>query len=154
LPALLFGAGSVLFGELRSRSTRIRSKTRPPYLLMAVAMSMGALMAVVPFAPHPQACVMIASVAMAGAGGLYTLATNDMLSQAPPGKVAPTSSFTTLTQSLIYIIVSPVIGRVVEVQGSYRWILIGAGLWVLPGCLYWFFQTWRSEPPPPTPAIR
>jgi ACS family hexuronate transporter-like MFS transporter len=154
LPALLFGGGSLLFGELRSRSTRIRSKTRPPYFLMALAMSMGALMAVVPFAPHPQACVIIASVAMAGAGGLYTLATNDMLSQAPPGKVAPTSSFTTLTQSLIYIIISPIIGRVVEVQGSYRWILIGAGLWVLPGCLYWFFQTWRSEPPAPTPAIR
>jgi ACS family hexuronate transporter-like MFS transporter len=145
LPALLFGAGSLIFGELRSRSARIRSMTQPPYVLMALAMFMSSLMAVVPSAHDPQTCVLIASVAMAGAGGLYTLATNDMLSQAPAGKVASTSSFTTLTQSLIYIVVSPVIGRVVEVLGSYRWVMIGAGLWAFPGCLYWFFQAWRSS---------
>jgi hypothetical protein len=155
LPALLFGAGSLIFGELRSRSARIRSKTRPPYVLMAVAMFMSGLLAVVPFANGPQACVIIASVAMAGAGGLYTLATNDMLSQAPTGKVAPPSSFTPLTQSLIYIVVSPVIGRVVEVFGSYHWIMIGAGLWAFPGCLYWFFQAWSSSrASAPAPAIR
>jgi ACS family hexuronate transporter-like MFS transporter len=155
LPALLFGAGSLIFGELRSRSAKVRSKTRPPFLLMAVAMLMSALMAAVPFAQGPQTCVLIASLAMGGAGGLYTLATNDMLSQAPAGKVASTSSFTTLTQSLIYIVVSPLIGRVVEVFGSYRWIMIGAGLWVFPGCLYWFFQVWStSRPSEPTPAIR
>jgi MFS family permease len=145
LPALLFGAGSLIFGELRARSARSRSMARPPFLLMAVAMFMSALMAVVPSAHDPWTCVLIASVAMAGAGGLYTLATNDMLSQAPTGKVAPTSSFTTLTQSLIYIVVSPVVGRVVEVSGSYRWIMIGAGLWAFPGCLYWFFHAWRTR---------
>jgi ACS family hexuronate transporter-like MFS transporter len=155
LPALLFGAGSLIFGELRSRSARIRSKTRPAYLLMAVAMCLSALLAVVPFAHDPESCVIIASLAMAGAGGLYTLATNDMLSQAPAGKVAPTSSFTTLTQSLIYIVVSPIIGRVVEVSGSYRWIMIAAGLWAFPGCLYWFAQVWwTSRSSEPAPAIR
>jgi MFS transporter, ACS family, hexuronate transporter len=155
LPALLFGAGSLIFGELRSRSTRIRSKTRPPFVLMAVAMVMSALMAVVPFGRDPETCVLIASFAMAGAGGLYTLATNDMLSQAPTGKVAPTSSFTTLTQSLIYIVISPVIGRVVEVFGTYRWVMIVAGLWAVPGCLYWFFQAWRSSgSSEPTPVIQ
>jgi MFS transporter, ACS family, hexuronate transporter len=155
LPALLFGAGSLIFGELRSRSAKVRSKTRPPFFLMAVAMFMSALMAVVPFAGDPQTCVLIASVAMAGAGGLYTLATNDMLSQAPAEKVASTSSFTTLTQSLIYIVISPVIGRVVEISGSYRSIMIAAGLWAFPGCLYWFAQTWwTSRQPEPTPAIR
>ncbi len=154
LPALLFGAGSLIFGELRSRSARIRSKTRPAYLLMVVAMFMSALMAVVPFAHDPKTCVVIASLAMAGAGGLYTLATNDMLSQAPTGKVAPTSSFTTLTQSLIYIVVSPIIGRVVEVFGSYRWIMIAAGLWAFPGCLCWFAQVWWSSRAEPAPAIR
>jgi ACS family hexuronate transporter-like MFS transporter len=145
LPALLFGAGSLIFGELRSRSARNRSMTQPPFGLMALAMFMSSLLAVVPSAHTPQACVLIASVAMAGAGGLYTLATNDMLSQAPAGKVAPTSSFTTLTQSLIYIVVSPVIGRVVEVFGSYKWVMIGAGLWAFPGCLYWFVHAWRSS---------
>jgi hypothetical protein len=122
---------------------------------MALAMFMAALMAVVPSAHDPQTCVLLASLAMAGAGGLYTLATNDMLSQAPTGKVASTSSFTTLTQSLIYIIVSPVIGRMVEVFGSYRWVMIGAGLWAFPGCLYWFVQAWwSSRSSAPAPAIR
>jgi hypothetical protein len=119
--------------------------TQPPFALMALAMFMSSLLAIVPSAHTPQTCVLIASVAMAGAGGLYTLATNDMLSQAPTGKVAPTSSFTTLTQSLIYIVVSPVIGRVVEVFGSYKWVMIGAGLWAFPGCMYWFFQAWRTS---------
>jgi ACS family hexuronate transporter-like MFS transporter len=145
LPALLFGTGSMVFGELRARSSAVRSKTRPPYALMFAAMIMAALMALVPTARAPQTCVLIASVAMAGAGGLYTLATNDRLSQAPTGKVAPTSSFTTLTQSLVYIVISPVIGRVVEITGTYRWIMVAAGLWVIPGCLYWFFQAWWSE---------
>ena len=155
LPALFFGAGSIIFGELRSRSARSRSKTRPPYALMALAMLMSALVAAVPSAHAPQTCVFIASLSMAGAGGLYTLATNDMLSQAPAGKVAPTSSFTTLTQSLIYIIISPIIGKVVEVFGSYRWVMIAAGLWTFPGCLYWFFQAWRSSrTSEPKPAIR
>jgi predicted MFS family arabinose efflux permease len=156
MPALLFGAGSMIFGELRARSARTRSKTRPPYALMALAMLMSGLMALVPSARGPQACVLIASMAMAGAGGLYTLATNDMLSQAPAGKVAPTSSFTTLTQSLVYIVIGPIIGRVVEVFGSYRWVMIGAGLWAVPGCIYWFAQAWWSsrEPVPQRPAVR
>ena len=156
MPALLFGAGSMIFGELRARSARTRSNTRPPFALMALAMLMSGLMAVVPSAHDPQTCVLIASLAMAGAGGLYTLATNDMLSQAPAGKVAPTSSFTTLTQSLIYIVIGPIIGRVVEVFGSYRWVMIAAGLWVFPGCLYWFAQVWWTsrETEPQKPAVR
>jgi MFS family permease len=155
LPALLFGAGSLIFGELRARSAMSRSHSRPPYLLMTIAMFMSALLAAVPFAHRPETCVLIASLAMAGAGGLYTLATNDMLSHAPTGKVAPTSSFTTLTQSLIYIVVSPIIGRVVELFGNYRWIMIGAGLWAFPGCLYWFIQAWwSSRAAEPRPAIR
>ena len=145
MPALLFGTGSMIFGELRARSARTRSNARPAKRLMALAMAMSALIAVVPSAQDPQTCVLIASVAMAGAGGLYTLATNDMLSQAPTGKVASTSSFTTLTQSLMYIVIGPVIGRFVEIAGSYHWVMIAAGMWVFPGCLYWFAQVWWTS---------
>ncbi len=42
-----------------------------------------------------------------------------------------------MTQSFVYIVVSPIIGKVVELSGHYRWVLVGAGLWVVPGCLFW-----------------
>jgi MFS transporter, ACS family, hexuronate transporter len=152
LPALFFGAGSLLFGELRARSTRSRSMARPPYGLMIAAMLLAALMAAVPLARGPWACVLTVSIAMAGAGGLYTLATNDMLAQAPRGKVAPTSGFTTLTQSLVYILVNPVIGQAVQGFGSYRWVMIGAGIWVLPGCIYWLVHAALTTKPRLAPA--
>jgi predicted MFS family arabinose efflux permease len=137
LPALLFGSGSMLFGELRSRTVRSRAHQRPPRALMAVAATLGSLMAAVPFAHGPLMCVVICSIAMCGAGGLYTLATSDMLAFAPRGSVPVTTGLTTLTQSLVYIIVSPIIGKIVELSGDYRWVMVGAGLWVLPGSLFW-----------------
>ena len=104
---------------------------------MLIAMALAMLMAAVPLAHHPVTCVVIASLAMCGAGGLYTLATSDMLAFAPRGSVPATTGLTTFTQSLVYIIVSPIIGKMVELSGNYRGVLIGAGLWVLPGCVFW-----------------
>jgi ACS family hexuronate transporter-like MFS transporter len=140
LPALLFGSGSMLFGELRSRSVRTRANVRPPRALMAIATALALLMAAVPFGRGPLMCVLICSLAMCGAGGLYTLATSDMLAFAPRGSVPATTGLTTLTQSLVYIIVSPILGKVVELSGNYRWVMMGAGLWVLPGCLFWLLH--------------
>ncbi len=96
-----------------------------------------AMIAAVPFAHGPEACVLMGSVAMAGAGGLYTLATNDMLAQTPRQAVPSTAGFTMVTQSLVYIMASPIIGKSVESYGNYNWVMIGAGLWVLPGALCW-----------------
>jgi hypothetical protein len=137
LPALLFGSGSLLFGELRARSAKSRAHARPPRFLVAMAALLATLMAAVPFAHGPHACVLLVSIAMTGAGGLYTLATSDMLAKAPRGAVPATAGFTTLTQSLIYILVSPIIGKSVEHFGNYTWVMVGAGLWVVPGCAYW-----------------
>jgi len=137
LPALLFGSGSILFGELRSRTVRSRAHRRPPRVLMMIATALALLMAAVPYAHGPVTCILISSLAMCGAGGLYTLATSDMLAFAPRGSVPATTGLTTLTQSLVYIIVSPIIGKVVELSGNYRWVMVGAGLWVLPGSLFW-----------------
>lgn len=154
LPALLFGSGSLVFGELRGRSARTRAQAPPPRALIAVAMVMTSLIALVPLARHPGSCIAIASVAMAGAGGLYTLATSDMLTQAPRGTVPATTGITTLTQSLVYIAINPMIGKVVQHFGNYMWVMIGAGLWVIPGCVYWLIHASRHLPPaalPPRP---
>jgi len=137
LPALLFGTGSLVFGEFRARSARTRAHTRPPRALVLTAGVLATLMALVPLVHGPWPCVMIASLAMGGAGGLYTLATTDMLALAPRGSVPATTGLTTLMQSLVYIIVSPIIGKMVETFGDYRWVMVGAGTWVIPGCLIW-----------------
>jgi hypothetical protein len=84
-------------------------------------------------------------MAMAGAGGLYSLATSDMLAHAGRGTIPATTALTTFTQSLVYITVSPIIGNVVVTHGSYDWVLIGAGLWVLPGCAYWLFAASKDS---------
>ncbi len=139
LPALVFGGGSVLFGELRARTAQSR-KARPPRLLLGLATLLGLLMATVPLAHGPGSCVLLASLAMGGAGGLYTLATADMLAHAPRGTVPIVSGFTTLTQSVVYIAINPIIGKLVEHFGNYHWVMVGAGLWLVPGCAYWLIH--------------
>jgi predicted MFS family arabinose efflux permease len=141
LPALLSGVGALLFGEMRARSARSRSRARPPRRLVALAMLLCALIALVPVARGPQLCILIASTAMLGAGGLYTLATSDMLAHTPRQAAAATTAFTTVTQSLIYVIASPIIGWSVEHFGNFNWIMIGAGIWVLPCSMCWLADT-------------
>jgi hypothetical protein len=80
---------------------------------------------------------------MMGAGGLYTLATSDLLSHTRAGTVPVATGLTTLTQSLSYIVVSPIIGKTVEHFGDYDWVMIGAGLWVIPGAAFWLAHTAR-----------
>jgi hypothetical protein len=137
LPALAYGCGSLLFGELRARSARTRAGARPPRSLVLVAMLLAGVIALVPSVRGPGACMLMASTAMLGAGGLYTLAASDMLAHAPRRLVPSLASFTTITQSIVYIVLSPIIGKMVEVLGSYTWVMLGAGLWVLPGSLFW-----------------
>ena len=145
LPALMFGLGSMGFGELRARSTRTRASTRPPRGLVAAAGLLCTLFAVVPFMNGPWPCILIASLSMAGAGGLYSLATSDMLAHAGRGTIPATTGLTTFTQSLVYILVSPIIGNVVVRSGSYDWVMIGAGLWAIPGCLYWLIAASKDR---------
>jgi MFS family permease len=148
LPALLFGLGSVLFGELRARSARSRANARPPRRLVTTAAVLASLMATIPLVHGPLLCVAIASLAMAGAGGLYTLATSDMLAHAPRGTVPAMTGFTTLTQSLVYIVINPIIGKTVQLFGNYDWVMIGAGLWAIPGCIYWLWHASLDHAPP------
>jgi hypothetical protein len=145
LPALMFGLGSIGFGELRSRTSRTRASSRPARALVAIAGLMSTLMAAVPFAHGAWPCILIASLAMAGAGGLYSLATTDMLAHAGRGTIPATTGLTTFTQSLVYITVSPIIGKMVVSFGSYQWVMVGAGLWVIPGCVYWLVVTSRDR---------
>ncbi len=140
LPALAYGCGSLLFGELRARSARTRASARPPRPLVLMAMLLAGTIALVPSAHGAGLCIVIASTGMFGAGGMYTLAASDMLAHAPRRLVPSLASLTTITQSIVYIVLSPVIGKLVEHFGSYTWVMVGAGLWVLPGSLFWLLD--------------
>jgi predicted MFS family arabinose efflux permease len=143
LPALFFGSSSLLFGELRARAARTRAKARPPRLLVSVAALLGSSLALVPLVRDAYLCVLVASVAMMGAGGLYTLATSDLLAHTRAGTVPVATGLTTLTQCLAYVVVSPIIGRAVEQFRSYDAVMIGAGLWIVPGCTFWLVHASR-----------
>jgi MFS family permease len=141
LPPIFFGASSLAFGELRARTARTRRNTRPPRLLMSIAALFAVSIAAVPLAGNVGLAVLLASVAMAGSGGLYTLATSDILTHTRAGTVPVAVGLTTLTQSIVYIIVSPVIGRAVQLFGNYDWVMRGAGLCILPGVAYWLARS-------------
>jgi ACS family hexuronate transporter-like MFS transporter len=140
MPALMFGLGSLGYGELRARSTKTRATARPPKELVAQAACLCMTMSLVPLMDGPKACIIVASTAMLGAGGLYTLATSDMLAHTPRPMVASTAGITTFAQSLVYIIASPIFGKCIQVSGHYDWVMIGAGLWVLPWTCYWLID--------------
>jgi ACS family hexuronate transporter-like MFS transporter len=152
LPPVIFGSSSLLFGEFRARSARTRARTRPPRLLMSVAALLAVSFAAVPLAHGPRLCVFIASLAMAGSGGLYTLATSDMLVHARAGTIPVATGLTTLTQSIVYIIVSPLIGAIVQHFGNYQWVMVGAGLGILPGYAYWFAHASERSGPSLSPT--
>ena len=88
---------------------------------------------------------------MMGVGGLYTLATSDLLAHTRAGTVPVASGLTTLTQCFAYVVVSPIIGRAVEHFHDYDAVMIGAGLWVLPGSLFWLVHASRRGRPPTAP---
>lgn len=140
LPAAMFGAGSLVFGELRARSTRLRLTVRPPRRLVICATLLGSLIALAPASNSPVLGVVFGSIAMMGAGGLYTLATSDMLAHAPREAVAAITGLTTVTQSVVYIVASPIIGRIVQDFGNYDRVMIAAGVWVFPCALIWLAE--------------
>lgn len=149
MPALFSGWGSVLFGELIARRAPTRDEYRPPRLLLVVATVLASTIVLVPAAEPsgPWPCIVLASLAMAGAGGLYTVATSDMLVRAPRGTVAMTTGFTALTQCLVYMVANPLIGTSVQTFGNYRLALVTVGVCVLPGSIYWLMDATRRTAP-------
>jgi MFS transporter, ACS family, hexuronate transporter len=60
-----------------------------------------------------------------------------MLARVPRNAVSTAGGLIAAAQSLAYVVASPLIGRAVDALGSYTWIFIAVGLWVLPGCVAW-----------------
>jgi predicted MFS family arabinose efflux permease len=140
LPATMFGAGSLVFGELRARSARLRTNARPPRRLVILATVLACIIASAPASRSPTLSVLLGSISMMGAGGLYTLGTSDMLAHTPRDAVAAITGLTTVTQSVVYILASPIVGRIVEQFGNYEGVMVTAGVWVFPCVLVWLAE--------------
>jgi ACS family hexuronate transporter-like MFS transporter len=137
LPPLMFDASAVLFGDLASRWKHAQK------LLYAIAIPMGASLALLPYAPSPWLAVVIIGVAMAGNGAVYTLTTADMLHRVPAANVSTMSGIVAGAQSLALIISNPLIGWSVKTHGDYDIVAWTIGLWVIPGCLVWLL--WKPR---------
>jgi hypothetical protein len=144
LPPLIFDAGAILFGHQASRA-RARGAEGVPRGLLALAALVTLAGALIPFAGGVWPTVVTMSVAMAGGGGLYALATADMLARVPPKVVSSAGGICAAAQSIAHIIANPLIGRSVKAWGSYTPILIILSAWVIPGVVAWLL--WRPPPP-------
>jgi MFS transporter, ACS family, hexuronate transporter len=139
LPPLMFDAGAIVFGDLAARRRRI-SDARP-LVLFAVAMALAAGLCALPHAATPWQTMAIAGVALAGAGGLYTLITANLLANVARDRVSFAGGVMAGAQSLMLIILHPLIGWWVNTHHDYTMVSISVGLWVLPGSLAWML--WR-----------
>lgn len=144
LPPLLFDFGSIFFGDQASRRLRrVADPSSPARGLMAASIALGCVLALAPLGGSPWGAMLLAGVSMAGGGGMYALATADMMARVPPGAISAAGGITAAAQSVTHILVNPLLGRFLDHGGTYSQIQIALGLWVIPGGVLWIL--W---PPP------
>jgi len=122
--------GAIVFGDLFAR-------TRRPRMLAVIAMLMAMCSALVPFTDTPWTSIAVGSIMIAGGGALYTVVTADVMTRVPPDSVSVVGGLIAAGQSLAIIIVSPIVGSLVETYQSYDVVLWGIAVWIVPGMLVW-----------------
>ena len=133
---VFFDAGAILFGHAASRALA-RGEPGVPRRLVAFAAVLTMASFVAPFAGGPLPTLLLASVSLAGGGGLFALATTEMMARVPSSQVSAAGGITAAAQSLAYIVASPLIGRSVQASGSYTSSFLALAAWVIPGCVGW-----------------
>jgi predicted MFS family arabinose efflux permease len=135
--ALLYDAGALLFGDLASRRARARGDGSPPRLLFALGtLLLGSGMAILSVAHTPAAALAGMAVGAAGRGAVVTLAISDTLARVPQQAVAAGAGVIASVQSLCAIVVSPLIGAVVQHHG-YGGVVLALGAWVVSLAAAW-----------------
>jgi predicted MFS family arabinose efflux permease len=131
VPPLLFGIGAVGFGVWASRREARSTRTTHAGLFTFAAL-LASVLALAPLSPSPAVAMAVFGAAAAGGGGIYVLATADMLSRVPLGKTSTAGGMTAAAQSLAHIIASPLVGMAVDRTHSYQAVLVALGLVVVP----------------------
>jgi len=151
LPPLMADMGMVGFGALASRMDRLAGpgERRSHVELVLAAAAMAATLVLVPHVQGTWPAVLLVGLAGAGAGGLYTLLTADMMSRIDPARVSAAGGLTAAAQSLVYIVLNPIVGRWIDVSHSYDGPLALLGAVAIPGAIVW--SAWspaqaRDEP--------
>jgi len=149
LPWVCYDAGAVLFGIWASRRDRRGSSIGLAVgshrdLVMLCALLICTI-AMVPLAHGAWSAIALASVATAGCGGLYGRVSADVAAKVGPAQVATATGLLTCAQSIVSIVVHPIVGRVVDRTHSYVPVLIGLGLLIIPGALAWVLWPMHGE---------
>jgi ACS family hexuronate transporter-like MFS transporter len=145
LPPLMTDAGMLGFGLLASWRDARSSGPRSHRVLVLMAAALDASLALVPRMPGTWAAVLVVGIACAGGGGLYTLFMGDMVARIHPEHVAMASGLTAAAQSLVYVVLNPVVGGWIERSHSFDGPLVLLGVVAIPGALAWV--TWPMRGP-------
>lgn len=141
LPSVGADLGMVGFGLLASlidRRAGLARRGAPSYgPLVLIAAALEATLALLPLVPGTWAAVGLMAVASAGGGGLYTLATSEMMARVDPAKVAMAGGLTAAAQSLVYVVLNPIVGRWIDASRSFDGSIVMLGAFALPGAIVW-----------------
>ncbi|HEY8073521.1 MAG TPA: MFS transporter [Labilithrix sp.] len=129
-PLLVFDLGAVGFGFLASR--REAGPRRTHLDLMVLAATLEALLALATLAPSPVVAMILFSLSAAGGGGVYVLATADMLGRVPVERTSSSGGMCAAAQSLAYVVASPIVGWAIDRTHGYGGVLVTLGLFVIP----------------------
>ena len=137
LPPLMADLGMVGFGVLASRLDRRSSVPRSHVELVVVAAAMESLLVLVPRAQGPWSAVALMGVSAAGGGGLYTVLTADMMARVNPALVSTAGGLAAAAQSLVYVVLNPIVGRAIDRSHSYDGSLVLLGAVAMPCAVIW-----------------
>lgn len=137
LPPLMGDAGMLAFGALASRIDRRHDGPRSHVELVLAAAALEATMALVPLASSTWSATVLVGLGAAGAGGLYTLLTADMMARVDPSRVSLAGGLTAASQSLVYVTLSPAVGHWFDRTGSFDVPIVALAALAVPGALAW-----------------
>lgn len=130
LPPLLFDLGAIGFGDLVSRLKR-------PRLLFAIAAAMAEMVMLMPWAGSPWQAVVLLSIGMGGGGGLYAMTVSEAYARVAPTSVSMAGGLIACGQSIVFVTMNPIIGKVVDAYGHYDGIAIAIGAITIPFAALW-----------------
>ncbi len=133
---LMFDVGAVGFGWWGSRKERTGTGERETHVnLFLVAAVMAASLVFAPLASSPRIAVFIFGLAACGGGGIYVIATADMLARVPLRSTSSAAGMSAAAQSLAHIVASPLVGMAIDRTHGYGSAIVGLGLAVIPTSL-------------------
>jgi predicted MFS family arabinose efflux permease len=144
LPPVMGDVGMFGFGLLASWRDRrsIGQQSHVPLVLLAATMAAG--FALAPLMSGAWVAAALAGLAAVGCGGLYTLLTSDVMARVDPRRVSMVGGMCAASQSLVYVVLNPLVGRWVDRTHSFDAPIVMLSIVALPGAILW--SLWRPRP--------